>query len=339
MLWLHVGMPKTGTTSLQNFLVQNDDALLEHGAHYLRAGRGNTKQANGRITGNHNGIAIRLKHNPDDFDEIKSEMSEEILESGSDNLIISSEMLFDRRLDILFQNVLQQNQIRQYTKEITIVIYLRRYDSYLEAIYKQLVKNGKIPSDSSAFVSKRLARLMRPRSVLNYNFLLSRIKDQVGDSVNIRPRIFQKTDLINGSTTADFLSLMNIDSSDERFANPLMANRSFSRIASEILGDIARQDNHRAPRHRALMRKLQSSQHPEMFRSGDLFSTEESHEMFATFERLNQPLREKFFPEKQTLFLPPDQDKKLKLLQRGSGEEIEIRRKLTEVIKAEAGKL
>ena len=39
MLWLHMGMPKTGTTALQGFLRSNGALLDEIGLRYMEAGR------------------------------------------------------------------------------------------------------------------------------------------------------------------------------------------------------------------------------------------------------------------------------------------------------------
>lgn len=142
-LYIHIGSPKTGTTALQNFFAQNTSELVKHDICYpaykraaktpihLEFSRLAVKEANNVLKGK----ALQKKSvaRCDDF------FKKIIEEAGScSNILISGEELFYADDLSLFA------KYKLYFTSIKIVVYLRRQDEYLQSLYIQRFKKGKI---------------------------------------------------------------------------------------------------------------------------------------------------------------------------------------------------
>ena len=141
---LHVGFPKTGTTSIQTVLCQASDHLIASGHWYPRlAGFKNRK----RIAYSHHSLfrALTLPEPDDVVSERQVAEADfanvlERLSSDSDlnQLIISHEGFFENfrpNFDILQQLAASHS--------LTIIAYVRCYDQWIESRYTQYVKESR----------------------------------------------------------------------------------------------------------------------------------------------------------------------------------------------------
>ena len=125
-IFLHIGFPKTGTSSIQSFFCDNRQALKTFGVLYPKSG--DTRYA-GQA-----GIAFaaRMKATKP-FDILLSEIEN----SPCDKIVISSEYFF--MLDPIKIKFLSE-QFKKF--KVTIIVYLRRQDSRIESGYLQVIRDA-----------------------------------------------------------------------------------------------------------------------------------------------------------------------------------------------------
>ncbi|NES69225.1 MAG: hypothetical protein F6K24_30340, partial [Okeania sp. SIO2D1] len=136
-IYLHIGLNKAGSTSLQHFLANNRDIFLSHGYLYPITGTLNNHR-------NHHNLAWCF---PNKFQNYNSnynpklgtwdDLFEEINHSVADKIIISSE--FFNTFDEL---KISQLKLKLNKFNIKIIVYIRRQDLRIKSMYKQGVKGN-----------------------------------------------------------------------------------------------------------------------------------------------------------------------------------------------------
>ncbi|MCB1400856.1 MAG: hypothetical protein KDJ82_13930, partial [Rhodobacteraceae bacterium] len=144
MLILHIGSPKTGTTSLQQFLNLNEDRLREGGINYMRAARSHIA---------HNPLPIAVTQRRDEA--LLRAILDEYRSDPDATHVVSSEIMFRILVAQRFHEVFPAD-LRAETK---VICYIRRQDHYAEAIYKQRAKNGLVKVDRQAFLAAQMPKL------------------------------------------------------------------------------------------------------------------------------------------------------------------------------------
>ena len=93
MIYLHIGMPKTGTTALQNFLRAHSDALSETGVHYMQAGR-RRADGKGNMPISHNPIVFDIAQGGPNQSATQADFTAEYAANADKVCLVSSEMLY-----------------------------------------------------------------------------------------------------------------------------------------------------------------------------------------------------------------------------------------------------
>ncbi|WP_422033518.1 hypothetical protein [Reyranella sp.] len=218
-LALHIGVKKTGTTTLQKFLEVNRRALLEKGFVYLLTpgARWSSKLA-GLAKTHRDPNAV-----PDDFlQRLAAEVRAEA-QQGRSCAIASFEGLVDlgpRDIECLFDS------LSTLFEEISVHVYLRRQDLAVMSHYSTALRGG----GTRATMLPATPDLKNP--ALNYEVLLDRWAAAVGES-RIHPRIFQTEDLTNGDLLEDFLCVLGI--SPDHLVRPSNVNVALSDEAKLFL--------------------------------------------------------------------------------------------------------
>ena len=136
-VYLHIGVGKTGTTTIQKFLGQNHLDLLEHGIHYIQSSGG----AQG--TGHQNFAKSFISQVPsymqkpvNDNASAREAIEEEIKTCKEKVILISSEnfQLADpKKVKIFFDNFGEGLQCK-------IILFVRSQDELAESEYNQIIK-------------------------------------------------------------------------------------------------------------------------------------------------------------------------------------------------------
>jgi len=279
-VWLHIGSPKTGTTSLQGFLNANATALAARGVNYVRAGRSN-------IAHNRLAMAARRGSAAAELAAIDAECHA----APEAEHILSSELLFNAHTARRITTAISAGQIPR----CRIVCYLRRQDSYLAALYKQLLKNGRIPPDREAFLANA------PRHA-RYLETLAIYADRFG-AANLIVRPFARDRLAAGDIVVDFANLTGLDFATDMERNATFANKTFSVEMSEL---IARTGTDGAVNTRELIRELISLDLPGTIRAHDVFTLEQRRRLMAGFTAENAEIARRFLPADEVFFNTDD---------------------------------
>jgi hypothetical protein len=143
---LHIGAPKTGTTTLQNFLTSARERLAEKGILVPKAGW--------KPNGGHVGFRNSLNRSAEDDDEsenIKTELTRSF-EDKSTVKLICCEMLWTvapKRVAEVYPALKKD--------DIKIVLYIRRQDKIIYSHYAQRVKSGRTVATLPEFVEQNFA--------------------------------------------------------------------------------------------------------------------------------------------------------------------------------------
>lgn len=304
-LYLHIGMPKTGTSSIQKFLLYNHDVLQKHGYCFP-----DFPYKYPYVYRNRNGyFLIGKQYRKNGSRNISLE--EKILEEGMahvcscfetcDNVILTEETLW--------RCLHTRSRLLPYLKEhsdahgyqIRIIVYLRRQDQFLISLWKQNVKHSKTASTQS--FEERLSEILQDETyLLEYASRLDEIADILGkDSLIVRS--FEPDSWLNDSLIDDFLHCIGLEHTEDFADSPADFNPSLS----ENMTYIKRLINMDASASKKdlsylgqFLRELSASscaQYP-----CSMLSVEETEDLLARFAQENASVKERYFSDDGPLF-------------------------------------
>lgn len=126
---LHVGSPKTATSSVQSALKQNRRRFLRDGILVPRSGQ--------TVSGSHRDLAFGLAGQgvPPEVEAADRELVREISRSDADTVLISSEFLWS----ILSKEVEARRligRLRALNLDVSVLLYVRHQPQYLNSMYQ-----------------------------------------------------------------------------------------------------------------------------------------------------------------------------------------------------------
>ena len=184
-IYVHAGMSKTGTTSIQKMLTKNQQMLSENGILYPNAARKNGI--------GHHSLASFIKQGKDRDEALKLQAEIEACEHPT--VIVSTELL-ERMSPQKWQSL----KTFFAPHHVKIIYYLRRQDDAIVSMYNELVKKHAVNLDFSTYLETS------PRvDLLDYRTTLSVIEDVFGIQ-NMSLGIFSQGSLKFGNIGNDFIA-------------------------------------------------------------------------------------------------------------------------------------
>ncbi len=233
---LHIGLQKTGTSSIQIMLDGSQKYLKSKGYYFPQLPVANSDQQTSVWLSpfRHNILASTLADYKSAFDSFNSEQKCCFISALKENEmtpIISAEGISRQKDFSIYREVLADF-------EVEVVIYLRQQDRFVESLYNQrnkiLVQRGDPGFLDEKFLTEPdLFNFLRQQSyikLLNFEDLLGRIESQLVPH-KIHVRVFDRSMLRNGDVCADFAEILSLDR-DQLFSPPAETNDS---IGNEVL--------------------------------------------------------------------------------------------------------
>ena len=282
-LYLHIGMPKTGSSAIQAFLILNSQTLYKNEILFPNPPEFTqpfqTSEGNARFLYEflYNNDIQKFKEYLDSFD-------------NEATVLLSSESLFATLRDnpqCLFQ------ALENYSYKI--ICYVRRQDEIFSSWYNQMVKNhNETNRPKIDKIAEEIDFALPLSQSLNYCQT---------DRFIIRP--YEKQQFFGGNIFADFLHCIGIELTDEYVFPETIVNPSLSKEALEFrrLLNILEIDRDDAKKKNHINRLLgQYTVEQQMGRpfqkESNIFTAEERIRIFKDFKEKNQFIARVFLDRK-----------------------------------------
>jgi len=236
-LYLHIGMPKTGTTYIQSFMRKNAVMLKENGYVYPKfditfPGIGVNRNAHFMVCRirDEEGNLLREKQS-EVFENCFAKIGE--LFEEYDNIVLSEESLWNSAEKNYFNKELWadiKKKSEEMNFDLKIVVYLRRQDLFVQSYWAQQVKETYTRSFEQ-FLTGKMHRNLK----LDYYERLSQIAEHIGKE-NMLVRVYEKSQYqgTDGTLISDFLETIGLELNED-YIKPERerVNRSLSGVYLE----------------------------------------------------------------------------------------------------------
>jgi hypothetical protein len=200
-LYLHIGMPKTGTTALQHFFKLNSNRLKEQGVIYPETGQFRDYS--------HHDITFSLSKNSYRKHLSKAQQVSFLNELDEEVKHYPKVLLSSECFPMLSQHSLFFEFLSQF--DTKIICYLRRQDKFIESHYRQVIADPALPNLHYK-IDRHIAKL---HSTMTYApFILN--WDRLG-SLIVRP--YERGCFFGGNIFSDFSNIIDI-TIDKTFVFP-----------------------------------------------------------------------------------------------------------------------
>ncbi len=294
-VFLHIGQGKTGTSTIQQFLVRNREALASRGYLYpVISGPARHLELSlyarpdSEMTGTSNWWRVPWDSPAGLRTAVERHLPDQIAESGCDNVVFSDEGLWRLPPARLITLIEALGPI----DDLVIVVYLRRQDDHLVSRYKQSVRGGK-----THLLSELLARTATI-GAWEYDATLRNLAATF-PSARLVVRPYDSSRFRQRTLVDDFLEAIGLTDldHDRDSAEPLLINASLDAHTTEYL----RRWNVTHGRDRRMDRRLTKlADGPDLRLEAD-----EHHALWEQLRPSNVRLVEEFLPDAEDIFLAP----------------------------------
>ncbi|WEK53926.1 MAG: hypothetical protein P0Y55_15375 [Candidatus Cohnella colombiensis] len=290
LLYLHVGMHKTGSSAIQALLTLNNMKLQDKG--FFFPNPPNFDQAYQTSEGNAGFLYKLFVDN--ELDEIKKYI--ESIEHSK--IILSSEYLFQALLEYpeRFFKVFNDYDYK-------IICYVRRQDDLFSSMYNQMVKNHDLEDKLSAL------KFIEGKSDF-HKVLFECLKYTELENVIVRP--YEKQQFYKGNIYSDFLNCIGLELEEsyclpEKIVNPSLSwdSLEFRRLLNSMAID-RDEPLRKFPINELLARYTVEMNRGEPFGENNTFPSKKRIEIINSFYEKNKQIANRFLHRKSgELFLDP----------------------------------
>lgn len=303
-LYIHIGTPKTGTTSIQNFCGLNREKLREQGVlypimnyHYERK------------SVNRNGYFLTgtIKENGTRNKEKEKQVFDNELQyivdcfKDYDTILLSDESIWwatSTRRKGLWKDLKKHSE--QHNYQIKVIVYLRRQDQFMMSRYNQKLKTDFIASTQS-FDEYFADMNGRFKCVMDYRERIDNIAKSISKE-NVIVKRFDRNYFYNGDLNQDFLHILGVKVDDSFQQLNETANTGISVQSGEIkrvlnrLKPITMADNNK------LIKILKECEEVLPESNTSLMSTDEVKDFMEQFVDSNESIVDEYIGDGKPLF-------------------------------------
>ncbi len=302
-LYLHIGSPKTATTSIQHFCHDNQEVLNEKGFCYPDFEKIYPRV--GVLRNGHFIMAASQEAADESIDGSDKEFDENFekiyaLFEEYDNVILSDEGLWNYGYH---KNARVWRQLKKELDKgvfvIKVIVYLRRQDAYLFSWWNQQIKEG---FRANSVISWDDIVANGKYVQLDYYKMLEHIASFVGKD-NIIVRLFDRNAFFGGTIYKDFMNCIGLDFTDEYTITSEMTNLSLTKNNNEIkriLNGVPELEMETNNHYRNCLTQL--SETGQENDNWSMFSEDEYVEFMQRFEDGNQRIAKEYLNTDDALF-------------------------------------
>lgn len=303
-LYIHIGTPKTGTTSIQNFCGLNREKLKGQGVlypimnyHYERK----SVNRNGHFligTIKENGTRNKEKEKQ----VFNSEM-QYIVDcfKDYDTILISDESIWwatSTRRKGLWKDLKKHSE--QHNYQIKVIVYLRRQDQFMMSRYNQKLKTDFIASTQS-FDEYFADMNGRFKCVMDYRERIDNIAKSISKE-NVIVKRFDRNYFYNGDLNQDFLHILGVKVDDSFQQLKETANTGISVQSGEIKRVLNRLKPITMAENNKLLKILNECEEVLPESNTSLMSTDEVKDFMEQFVDSNESIVDEYIGDGKPLF-------------------------------------
>lgn len=310
--YFHIGRPKTGSTSIQDFLLANTRTLGMQNVLHDRLDMQYSSQwelpiaalTAGGFPLNDPHVSVLLQLTEMDRQKAYSERMLAKFESslarkssGKDTFVASSEHAIAYLPTSTYVAEFDK-LLKRYFDSITYVVYLRDQVSLCASAYSEQIKRGHTTKQID-FVRRAVQR-----GWFDHERVLRPWIDTVGPE-RIKVRLMERDALVSGDLIDDFCSVIGVDPAG--MERPAVENPALSRDATEVMRVV----NGFLPvllddgRHNPLRKGVQDRLLEHYADAPKLrLSSHQAEYLMDASELSNETIRKMFYPDRENLFAP-----------------------------------
>jgi hypothetical protein len=193
-VYIHAGTPKTGTTAIQSLFCTNRK-ILKRRFNICYPTKGRIRRGHHNIAYYYGGPHLRSK-----FMSSAGTLAQALAEASAacaNACVISSEAFYQLNINSLWKLKSDLAGV-----DTTIILYLRRQDSYLQSGYQQLLKLGYVTESPIEFCERKASRGYYDKHVAKFQ--------RVFGEANILVRRFEQRET-GFDVRHDFCTLLGVD--------------------------------------------------------------------------------------------------------------------------------
>jgi len=273
-VWLHIGTPKSGTSSLQKHLNAHRNSLSDQGLAYL--------SPEGKSA--YNDLAIAIKRARPELPDLVRDLNHQIATRPEKRALISSEMLYGvapETITGLLPAIAE--------RPLNVLVYVRRQDKYIEAMFLQKAKNGRFHGSIADYIEKFSG------SGSDFHEMLTPWQEDLG--ATLVPRVLERDKLVGGDVVTDAFAQMGLAAPDAQASDDVNVSPGLARV--QLLQAAAAAD---LANPRRLQRQLAARFPQDASARAPIMSLEERRAFLARYDAGNEALRARYFPDNASLF-------------------------------------